>query len=71
MQRAPYMLPAATSLARAYRLFRGLGLHHVLVTEPSVAVTGILTRTNLTQEWAEVTAARCVRMRVRMRGASC
>ncbi|GLI61973.1 hypothetical protein VaNZ11_004539 [Volvox africanus] len=47
MQRVPYIVPATASLARTYRLFRGLGLHHIFVTQPSVPIIGLITRTNI------------------------
>ncbi|GIL75405.1 hypothetical protein Vretifemale_5203 [Volvox reticuliferus] len=47
MQRVPYIVPATASLARTYRLFRGLGLHHIFVTQPSVPIIGLITRSNI------------------------
>ncbi|KXZ49316.1 hypothetical protein GPECTOR_22g910 [Gonium pectorale] len=47
MQRVPYVVPATASLARTYRLFRGLGLHHILVTAPSIPVIGLITRSDI------------------------
>ncbi|KAG2500647.1 hypothetical protein HYH03_001414 [Edaphochlamys debaryana] len=49
MQRVPYIVPATASLARTYKLFRGLGLHHVYVTPPSIPIIGLITRPDLTQ----------------------
>ena len=39
-----HVLQGNASLARAYRLFRTMGLHHVFVGSPVPQVTGILTR---------------------------
>ncbi|KAG2486586.1 hypothetical protein HYH03_014756 [Edaphochlamys debaryana] len=49
MQRVPYVVPSTASLARTYKLVRGLGLHHVYVTASSIPVVGLVTRTDLTQ----------------------
>lgn len=46
-QRVPYVVPTTASLARTYRLFRDLGLHHILVTPPSIPVVGLITRTDI------------------------
>ncbi|GAX79335.1 hypothetical protein CEUSTIGMA_g6776.t1 [Chlamydomonas eustigma] len=54
MQRVPYVVPANTSLSRTYRLFRQLGLHHLLVTNANVPVVGLITRQDLTTEKAEL-----------------
>eukprot|EP00798_Chlamydomonas_sp_ICE-L_P018733 gene18733-25264_t len=37
-QRVPVTLPVHASVSRAYQLFRTMGLHHILVTEPTMPV---------------------------------
>ena len=44
MQRTPFVLQGNASLARAYRLFRTMGLHHLYVGPPKPRVIGLLTR---------------------------
>ena len=44
MQRTPFVLHGNASLARAYRLFRTMGLHHLYVGPPKPQVIGLLTR---------------------------
>lgn len=44
MQRTPFVLQGNASMARAYRLFRTLGLHHMFVGSPKPPVIGMLTR---------------------------
>lgn len=44
MQRTPFVLQGNASLARAYRLFRTMGLHHLYVGPPRPQVIGLLTR---------------------------
>jgi len=44
MQRTPFVLQGNASLARAYRLFRTMGLHHLYVGPPKPQVIGLLTR---------------------------
>ena len=47
MQRHPFVIPADASLARAYRLFRTLGLRHMLVTPACPPAVGLVTRKDL------------------------
>ncbi|CAL5218914.1 g660 [Coccomyxa viridis] len=54
MQRTPFVLQGNASLARAYRLFRTMGLHHLYVGPPKPQVIGLLTRKDVTEENAEV-----------------
>ena len=44
MQRTPFVLQGNASLARAYRLFRTMGLHHLYIGPPKPQVIGLLTR---------------------------
>ena len=44
MQRTSFVLQGNASLARAYRLFRTMGLHHLYVGPPKPRVIGLLTR---------------------------
>lgn len=44
MQRTPFMVHANASLSRAYRLFRTMGLHHMVVIPPKPMVMGVITR---------------------------
>lgn len=44
MQRTPFIIHGNASLARAYRLFRTMGLHHLFVGPPKPPVIGVLTR---------------------------
>ena len=44
MQRTPFMVHANASLSRAYRLFRTMGLHHLVVIPPKPMVMGVITR---------------------------
>jgi chloride channel 7 len=44
MQRTPFVLQGNASMARAYRLFRTMGLHHMFVGPPKPQAIGILTR---------------------------
>ncbi|KAK9843640.1 hypothetical protein WJX81_000756 [Elliptochloris bilobata] len=48
------MKRANASLARAYRLFRTMGLHHLYVGPPKPLVMGVITRKDVTEENAEV-----------------
>lgn len=44
LQRTPFVLQGNASLARAYRLFRTMGLHHLFVSTPIPQVIGVITR---------------------------
>ena len=44
----PYTLTPQTTLSRAYKMFRGLGLRHVMVLDDSTNVIGMITRKELT-----------------------
>ena len=44
MQRTPFVVQGNASLARAYRLFRTMGLHHLFVGTPKPQVIGVITR---------------------------
>ena len=44
MQRTPFIIHSNASLARAYRLFRTMGLHHLFVGPPKPPIIGVLTR---------------------------
>jgi len=44
----PYVVPEDASLAKAYPIFRQLGLRHLLVVPPPSRVTGVITRQDLT-----------------------
>lgn len=44
MQRTPFVVQGNASLARAYRLFRTMGLHHLFVATPKPQVIGLITR---------------------------
>eukprot|EP00884_Botryococcus_braunii_P018780 jgi/Botrbrau1/5586/Bobra.97_2s0016.2 len=54
MQRTPFVLQGNASMARAYRLFRTMGLHHMFVGSPKPQVIGMLTRKDLTEENAAI-----------------
>lgn len=47
MHRAPYVISELSSVARAYDLFRGLGLRHLCVIGDDGRLTGMLTRKDL------------------------
>lgn len=44
MQRTPFVVHGNASLARTYRLFRTLGLHHLFVGPARPRVIGLITR---------------------------
>ena len=44
MQRTPFVVHGNASLARTYRLFRTLGLHHLFVGPAKPRVIGLVTR---------------------------
>ncbi|EWM24280.1 chloride channel 7 [Nannochloropsis gaditana] len=47
---APYLVTESTAVPRAYRLFRNLGLRHLLVISRNGHLSGILTRHDLEEE---------------------
>ncbi|EDO35010.1 predicted protein [Nematostella vectensis] len=47
MNPAPYTVHEGASLSRVFRLFRALGLRHIVVVEDHNEVTGIVTRKDL------------------------
>jgi H+/Cl- antiporter ClcA len=47
MDTAPYIIHENTSIQRTYRMFRTLGLRHLVVTDRHHHVVGIVTRSNL------------------------
>ncbi|KAK9808763.1 hypothetical protein WJX72_003174 [[Myrmecia] bisecta] len=54
MQRTPFIVHGNASLARAYRLFRTMGLHHMYVGPAKPQVVGVITRKDVTEENAEL-----------------
>jgi len=58
MQRHPHMLPGDVPLTRAYKMFRTLGLHHIVVTAPDPLVLGIMTRFDLMKENVQLKLAK-------------
>ena len=56
MQRTPFVLQGNASLARAYRLFRTMGLHHLYVGPSKPQVIGLLSRKVLTASPGPLTA---------------
>ncbi len=50
MDRAPHILHESSSILRAYRYFRTMGLRHLLITDNAHRVTGMITRANLTEK---------------------
>ena len=59
MQRTPFVLQGNASLARAYRLFRTMGLHHLYVGPSKPQVIGLLSRKVLTPAPGPLTACFC------------
>ena len=57
MNRHPFMVTEDVPMARAYRLFRQIGLRHLLVTRAQPAVVGIITRKDLIEETAQLAVA--------------
>lgn len=51
---APYIVSEAASVPRAYRLFRTLGMRHLLVVNNRGHLVGIVTRHDLLEEHVEV-----------------
>ncbi|CAD7699480.1 unnamed protein product, partial [Ostreobium quekettii] len=54
MQRHPFFVHADSSLTRAHRLFRTMGLRHLFVVPPAPMVVGMLTRKDIIRENAIV-----------------
>ncbi|CAD7694881.1 unnamed protein product [Ostreobium quekettii] len=54
MQRQPFFVNSTASLTRAYRLFRTMGLRHLLVAPTKPLGMGILTRKDIIKENAKV-----------------
>ena len=50
MQQNPFVLSPETSLARAYHLFRTMGLRHIFVGHSTPIISGIVTRKDLREE---------------------
>ena len=50
----PVVVPSDASVSRAYRLFRTLGMRHMLVGDAHPRLRGLLTRKDLTEENAEL-----------------
>jgi len=48
LDRSPYLVKSEASVKRAYRMFRTLGLRHLLVVGDEGSVVGIITRHDLT-----------------------
>ena len=59
MQRTPFVLQGNASLARAYRLFRTMGLHHLYVGPARPQVIGLLSRKVLKASPGPLTAFLC------------
>jgi len=53
MDTAPYALNESSSIARCYRLFRTMGLRHLVVLDNHHRVTGIVTRKDITESRLE------------------
>ncbi len=46
----PFAVPSVCSLSRTFQLFRTMGLRHIVVTDSSFCVKGMITRKELTVE---------------------
>ena len=49
MDTAPYSLNESSSIQRCYRLFRSMGLRHLIVLDDQHRVTGMVTRRDITE----------------------
>lgn len=49
METAPFTMNETASLSRCYRLFRTMGLRHLILTNENHEVTGIITRHDITE----------------------
>jgi len=58
MQRHPHVIAADASLSRAYRLFRTLGLRHLLVAPPRPQAVGLITRKDICEANARLALGR-------------
>lgn len=58
MQRHPHVIAADASLSRAYRLFRTLGLRHLLVAPPRPLAVGLITRKDICEANARLALGR-------------
>lgn len=54
MDRSPYSVQEDTSLPRMFKIFRGLGLRHLIVVNDYNQVVGIITRVNLARYRGEM-----------------
>ena len=61
MQRHPFVVPADASLSRAYRLFRTLGLRHLLVAPACPQAVGLVTRKDVCEANARLALGRKAR----------
>lgn len=51
MDHSPYMVNKETTIQRVFRLFRTIGLRHLLVVDGQLCVIGMVTRKNLAEEY--------------------
>jgi len=54
MDCAPYVIQEEVSLPKIFKLFRGLGLRHLIVVDDNNHVSGMITRLNLAKFRSEV-----------------
>ena len=52
MQMHPYVIPEEATASRAYKLFRTMGLRHLLVGRAQPYVVGLVTRKDLCEDTA-------------------
>jgi chloride channel 7 len=50
MDPSPYSLTEAASVLKSYRMFRSMGLRHLIITDSDHRVTGMLTRHDITEK---------------------
>lgn len=53
MDTAPYTINSSSSVQRAYRFFRTMGLRHLIVLDGDHRVAGIITRKDITEHRLE------------------
>jgi len=53
MNPAPYAVQEVCPMARVYRLFRGMGIRHLVVVDETNVVQGIMTRHELQTHFTE------------------